>query len=239
MSPTSPFTPNTLRFLRALKRNNRREWFHAHKDRYEHDVRQPMIAAVERLADELRGFAPDLMADPRRSLFRIWRDTRFSEDRRPLKTEIGAVFPHRNGRRHESAALYFEIGPQWVFAGGGLYRPERTTLQRVRERIAMAPDRFHRLVTAPAVRREGGLQGEQLKRVPRGFPADHPTAAYLKHTELLVFREWAPELMTSPRFWPEILRVFKATAPLVRFLNEAILEQGAATYSTRTMRSTT
>lgn len=224
MAAAGPFTRDTLRFLRALKRNNRREWFHANRDRYERDLRAPMLAAIERVGRELRAFAPELVADPRRSLFRIWRDTRFSEDKRPLKTEIGAVFPHRDGARHGSAGLYFEIGPDWVFAGGGLYRPERTVLQRVRERIAASPDEFHAVVTSPAVRREGGLKGDRLTRVPRGFPSDHPAAEYLKHTDFLVFREWPPDLMAGPRFWPEVLRVFRATAPLVRFLNGAILD---------------
>ena len=91
---TSPFTTKTLSFLRALKRNNRREWFQPRKDDYETHVRAPMVSLLERLAIDLRGFAPELIAEPKISLFRIYRDTRFSSDKRPYKTHVAARFPH-------------------------------------------------------------------------------------------------------------------------------------------------
>jgi uncharacterized protein (DUF2461 family) len=200
---TAPFTAATLRFLRALKRNNDRNWFNAHREDYEAHVKTPMAAAIERLGVEFQQFAPDLMADPKRSLYRIWRDTRFSADKRPLKTNVAAVFPHRRGTRHTSAGLYFEISPAWVFAGGGLYMPEPPALQRIRAHIAGDPRRFGRLV-------------------PRGFASDHPAAEYLKYKQFLGFREWPPELMTSPRFWPELVGTFRAVAPLVAYLNDAM-----------------
>jgi uncharacterized protein (TIGR02453 family) len=219
---TAPFTSATLRFLRALKRNNDREWFSAHREEYETHVRAPMVSAVERLGLEFREFAPELMADPRKSLYRIWRDTRFSADKRPLKTSMAAVFPHRHGTRHTSAGLYFEISPTWVFAGGGLYMPETPALQRIRMRIAVEPVAFGRLVTTPGFAALGGLQGERLSRVPRGFASDHPAAEYLKYKQFLGFREWPPELMTSSRFWPELVDVFRTVAPLVSYLNDAM-----------------
>lgn len=222
MSATAPFTPEALAFLRELKRNNRREWFEQRRDRYDALLRQPMIAVIERLADEFRAFAPDLMADPRRSLYRIWRDTRFSADKRPLKTSVAAVFPHRRGNRHTSAGLYFEISPDRVFAGGGLYMPDSAGLHRVRTRIAGAPAAFERIASAAALIEAGGLHGETLKRVPRGFPADHPAGEHLKRKQFLVWREWEPELATSPRFWSELLSIFHATAPLVTYLNAAL-----------------
>jgi uncharacterized protein (TIGR02453 family) len=218
----APFTPKTLKFLRALKRNNDRAWFHAHKDEYEAHVKAPMIAVIERLAKEFRAFAPDLMADSKKSLYRIWRDTRFSEDKRPLKTNVAAVFPHRRGARHSSAGLYLEIAPGWVFAGGGLYRPEPPALHQVRARIAKDPRAFAAIVTSRPFGRTGALQGETLTRVPRGFPSDHPAADYLKHKQFMAFREWPPELMTSAKFWPELLGTFRAVAPLVAYLNEAM-----------------
>ncbi len=139
MPATAPFSPKALAFLRALKRNNRREWFHERRDDYEQLLRAPMMAVVERLGREFKSFAPDLMADPKKSLYRIWRDTRFSADKRPLKTNVAAVFPHRNGDRHTSAGLYLEVSPEWVFAGGGLYMPDSQGLHRIRERIAEDP----------------------------------------------------------------------------------------------------
>ena len=95
MPATAPFTPKALAFLRALKRNNRREWFHERRDEYEQLLRRPMMAVIEGFGHEFRRFAPDLMADPKKSVYRIWRDTRFSADKRPLKTNVAAVFPHR------------------------------------------------------------------------------------------------------------------------------------------------
>lgn len=222
MPATAPFTPKALAFLRALKRNNRRDWFHARREDYEALLRRPMTVVVERLGEEFQGFAPELMADPKRSLYRIWRDTRFSPDKRPLKTNVAAVFPHRHGTRHSSAGLYLEIAPEWVFAGGGLYMPEPQGLHRIRERIAADPGGFTRVAAAAPVRRAGGLRGETLTRVPRGFPRDHPAAAYLRMKQFLIWSEWPPALATTPAFWTEVLRTFRATAPLVRYLNDAM-----------------
>lgn len=222
MPGTAPFAPEALAFLRALKRNNRREWFHARRGDYDRLLHAPMQAAIVRFGDEFRSFAPELMADPKRSVYRIWRDTRFSGDKRPLKTNVAAVFPHRSGTRHSSAGLYFEVSSEWVFAGGGLYMPESQGLHRIRERIAEDPGAFARIVQAPAVVACGGLKGETLKRVPRGFAADHPAAEHLKRKQFLIWGEWPPDLATSAEFWPELLTVFRATAPLVRYLNVAM-----------------
>ena len=222
MAAAAPFTPKTLAFLRALKRHNDRAWFHARKPDYEAHVKGPMVAVIERLGEEFSSFAPDQMADPRKSLYRIWRDTRFSDDKRPLKTNVAAVFPHRHGAKHTSAGFYLEIAPGWVFAGGGVYMPDPAALHQIRERIAAKPEQFRRLVTSSALKKMGGLQGATLKRVPRGFPATHPAAADLKRKQFMAFKEWPPELMTSTRFWPELLTVLRAVAPLVAYLNDAM-----------------
>jgi uncharacterized protein (TIGR02453 family) len=218
----SPFTDKTLSFLRALTRNNDREWFRAHTDQYESHVKRPMVAAIERIGEEFRVLAPELMADPKKSLYRIWRDTRFSADKRPLKTNMAAVFPHRQGNRHSSAGLYFEIAPKWVFAGGGIYMPERGDLAKIRQRIAEEPQAFERLARERRLRAIGGVQGERLTRVPRGFAADHPAADYLRLKHYLGYREWPPEFATSDRFWPELLGTFAAVMALVRYLNDTI-----------------
>jgi uncharacterized protein (TIGR02453 family) len=222
VAESAPFTPETLAFLRALARNNDRDWFRARADEYDLHVKRPMRAVIERLGEEFRQLAPELMADPKKSLYRIWRDTRFSPDKRPLKTNIAAVFPHRLGNRHTSAGLYFEISPKWVFAGGGIYMPERADLIKIRARIAADPGEFRRLASAAPLRRIGGVQGDRLTRVPRGYAADHPAKEYLRLKHFLGFREWPPELATSPRFWPAMLATFSAVMPLVRYLNEAI-----------------
>jgi len=222
VSESAPFTSATLTFLRALKRNNNRTWFHERKADYERDVQQPMQQLIERLGREFQSFAPEQMADPKKSLYRIWRDTRFSGDKRPLKTNVAAVFPHRRGTRHTSAGFYIEIEAKWVFAGGGLYMPEPASLQKIRERIAEEPEKFRSIMTSAPLVRLGGVQGEMLKRVPRGFPSEHAAADDLKRKQFLAFREWPPELMISPEFWKELLPVFRAIAPLVAFLNNAM-----------------
>ena len=222
---TAPrFSPRTLSFLRRLKRNNRREWFHAHRDEYERDVREPMIAIIERLAADFRSFAPGLVASPKRSLYRIHRDVRFSEDKKPYKTHVAAVFPSRDLPKHEGAGLYFHVSPEEVWVGGGMYAPMTPQLQAVREHIAANSRRLRTIVTAPGFRRAvGSLQGERLQRVPRGFPKDHEAAEFLKYRQFLAGREFPASFATSPRFYSGVLGVYRQIAPLVAYLNEALL----------------
>lgn len=219
------FTNKTLSFLRALKRNNDREWFRAHKTDYEHHVRGPMIQVLARLATDFQTFAPELISDPKVSLFRIYRDTRFSSNKAPLKTTVGAHFPSRAFARHEGAGLYFEVAPGWVWIGGGMYMPSTSDLNAIRSRIATTHPRLHRLVTAPAFKKTvGELTGERLTRVPNGYLKDHPAAHYLQFKQFIGGAEYDAAFATSPRFYSELRRVFKAVTPLVRFLNSAILE---------------
>jgi uncharacterized protein (TIGR02453 family) len=138
------FTTRTLTFLRALKRHNDREWFRARRDGYETHVRRPMIDVIERLAKDLPSFASDLAATPRESLFRIYRDTRFSEDKRPLKTHVAASFTSRRLPSRAGAGLYFHIDPttdREVWIGGGTYAPEPHELARIREHPSHARQR--------------------------------------------------------------------------------------------------
>jgi uncharacterized protein (TIGR02453 family) len=215
------FPPKALVFLRALKRNNDREWFRTRREQYERFLRTPMIAAIERLARDFKTFAPELVASPKTSLYRIYRDTRFSEDKSPLKTNIAAVFPCRGLPKHGGAGLYFEVSHRWVWVGGGMYAPDIAILQRVREHIATNPTRIRAIVESPGFRKTvGKLDGEKLQRVPRGFAKDHPAAEYLKHRNFLAGREYPADLATRPRFYATVLATFRQVAPLVRFLNE-------------------
>jgi uncharacterized protein (TIGR02453 family) len=216
------FSPKALAFLRALKRNNDRDWFKARKDEYDTLLRGPMLEVIARLAEDFRDFAPDLQATPA-SIFRIYRDTRFSPDKSPLKTHISAAFPSRSLPRHHGSGLYFEIAPDGVWAGGGLYAPDTPELQAVREHVAAHFRQFRAIVESPSFKRAvGKLQGEQLQRVPRGFAADHPAASYLKFRQFIGGREFPASFATSPRFCAGLLGVFKPVTPLVGFLNDAI-----------------
>jgi uncharacterized protein (TIGR02453 family) len=226
---TSPFTRKTLAFLRALKRNNDREWFRARKTDYEMHVRGPMIELLGRLANDLPRFAPELVSEPRVSLYRIYRDTRFSNDKTPLKTHVAAHFPSRGLPRGAGAGLYLEIAPKWVWIGGGLYMPSSSDLRAIRTHIAETHPKLHRTVRAKTfTAAAGALGGEQLTRVPRGYLKDHPAADYLRYRQFLAGREFAAEFATSDRFYPELLKMFRGIVPLVRFLNTPLRESTPA-----------
>ena len=219
----SPFTAKTLSFLRSLKRNNDREWFRERKADYERHVRGPMIELITRLAGDLPSFAPELVADPKVSLYRIYRDTRFSADKSPLKTHVSAHFPPRGFARGTGSGLYIEVAPGWVWIGGGLYMPQPAQLAAIRTHIAADHTRLHRVVTAPAFTRVfGEMQGDRLTRVPAGYPKDHPAAAYLRYKQFLAARELPAAAATSSRFYADLLRTFRAAAPLTRYLNAAL-----------------
>ncbi len=217
------FSPKALAFLRALKRNNDREWFRARKDHYETLLRQPMVALIERLADDLRQFAPHLVADSKTAIYRIYRDTRFSENKAPLKTNVAAIFPARGLGKHQGAGLYLEVAPRWVWVGGGMYAPDTAQLHAVREHIAGNHRRLRAIVESPGFRRTvGKLNGEQLQRVPRGFASDHPAVDYLRFRQFLAGKEFPPTFATSPRFYTGVIDVFRQVAPLTKFLNEPL-----------------
>jgi uncharacterized protein (TIGR02453 family) len=217
------FPAGALSFLRALVRHNDRDWFRERRERYERELRAPMAAIVEQLDRDFRTFAPDLVATPKRSIFRIYRDTRFSEDKSPLKTHVAAAFPHRQLRRNTGAALYLELNARTVLMAGGLYAPASPELRAVRLHIADNLARFRTIVEAPRfVRQTGGLQGERLSRMPRGFPPDHRASDYLRMKQFLIWKELPAPMATSPRFYGSLLHVFRAASPLVRFLNEPL-----------------
>jgi uncharacterized protein (TIGR02453 family) len=230
MPSTNPgFTPDAIAFLRALKRNNDREWFKARQARYDAVLRGPMIALIDRLARDFRAFAPELVASPKTSLYRIYRDTRFSGDKAPLKTQISAVFPCRGLAKHQGAGLYIEIAPRSVWVGGGIYAPDSSQLHIVREHIASNTRRFRAIVESRAFLDDvGPLDGARLQRVPRGFPRDHQAAEYLKFRQFLAGREFPSSFASSPKFYRGILKVFRRVAPLVQFLNQPLLRSALA-----------
>jgi uncharacterized protein (TIGR02453 family) len=224
MTPRTTFSPAALTFLRRLMRHNDRAWFAAHKEAYERDVKAPMAALVERLASDLRRFAPDLVASPKASLYRLHRDTRFSADKSPFKTQVGAVFPHRALHRHQGAGLYLEIGPAGTMIAGGIYMPEAAELHALRSHLAGNTARFRSLVESPAFRRTvGTVSGSSLQRVPRGFPPNHPAAEYLKLRQFLFGCDFPAAFATSPAFYRQVVSLFEHMAPVVGFLNEPLV----------------
>jgi uncharacterized protein (TIGR02453 family) len=225
------FSAEALRFLRRLRRNNRRDWFERNRAVYETAVREPMRALVEEMDVRLARLAPEITGDPRRSVFRIHRDVRFSRDKSPYKTNAACQFYHMDagrgaGRDAEGAGagLYFQLADGECFVAGGLWMPARPALNRVREALDADPEALDRLIRAPAFRRRfRGLDEEEvLTRMPRGYAESHPAAGWLRHQSFTATRELEEREVLSPRL-PDILtRDFAALVPLVRWLNQAI-----------------
>ena len=215
-----------LNFLKSLKRNNDREWFQKHRPVYEESVKLPMVQLIEALAKEFEEFAPEILASPKTSLFRIYRDTRFSKDKRPFKTHVAASFSVRGLDRHQGAGFYFHIAPTELWIGGGIYRPAADELRWVRDHIAENYERLEKIVDARQFRRLfRELAGEQSSRMPRGYPKDHPAEHYLRYKDLLAARELAPADATKPTFLKTLVESFRSMHPLIRFLNEPILRR--------------
>ncbi len=225
------FGPQALRFLRGLERNNRRDWFERHRPTWEREVRAPMRALVEEMDVRLARLAPELVGDPKRSIFRIHRDVRFSADKSPYTTNAACQFYHCDAGRGAGqdaegagAGLYFQVARGECFAAGGMWMPARPALDRIREAIAGAPEDFEALLRAPAFRRRFRRldQEAQLKRMPRGYAETHPAAGWLRYRSFTATRMMSEREIASPRL-PDILaRDFAALVPLVRWLNGAI-----------------
>ena len=230
-STTSYFTAASLRFLRALARNNRREWFEAHRRDYETAILFPMRDFVEEMDVRLAGLAPEMVGDPKRSIFRIYRDVRFSKDKSPYKTHAACWFYHRDASHRvgqEShgggAGFYFHVQPGGCLDAGGLWMPPREALGTLRDAMAAKPEVFARIVTnARVVRRFGALDTEAvLKRVPRGYATDHPAAKWLRYRSFTMGRLLSDAQITSARLPALVAEDFALLLPLVRWINGAL-----------------
>lgn len=227
----SYFTPASLKFLRGLARNNRRDWFESHRADYEEHVRGPMAGLVSEMDLRFARFAPEMVGDPGRSMFRLHRDVRFSADKSPYKTHAACWFFHGDGSSKVGreahgggAGFYLHLQPGASFAGGGLWMPPRPALQRLRAAIAADPRGFGRLVLAPKlVKRLRGLDEESmLKRVPRGYDASHPAARWLRHQSFTVGRRLSDAEALSGRLTTALETDFALMLPLVRWLNSVL-----------------
>jgi uncharacterized protein (TIGR02453 family) len=226
------FTPAAIQFMADLALNNDRAWFQPRKGAFEALVKVPMEQLVAALAERFRARGIPLEADPGRSPFRIYRDVRFSRDKSPYKTHLGASFPWAEGMgrgettpeargegRHASGG-YFSFQPGEMFAGGGLWMPSKRRLDAFRRLVIDDPDRVTAALEDPAfVAWFGGANGhEALKRVPRGYPADHPKADLLRWKSVVFGRRLSDADVCSPDL-PDLLAEGYATAvPVLRFL---------------------
>ena len=214
-------------FFRALERNNRREWFAPRKELFDTQIRAPMVELDTLLNERLRTFAPEHVADePAKLLYRIYRDTRFSRDKTPYKTHIGATFAHRTLPRHGGAGYYFEVSHRCVGIAGGVYMPGPEELQAIRAAIAAKPKEFLAVIENPKKQRLlGPLQGERLTRLPKAWQthADSPAAEYLKCQQFYWYVELPSSLALTPRLPGVLIRYFRAMTEGMEWFNKAIL----------------
>jgi len=213
------FTADLFRFLARLKRNNNRDWFLAHKDEYETYVRQPALRFISDFAAPLSEITPYLVADPRSSrgsLFRIYRDTRFSHDKRPYKTHLAMRFSHR-GKDVHSAGFYLHLEAGGCFAASGLWHPEPPTLLKVRSAMVSRPEEWRK------VRKllNWGDAGK-LSRAPRGFPCDHEFIEDLKLRDLGTSVDFTEKQVCGPKFMSTFAAACREMSPVAAFLSGAV-----------------
>lgn len=217
--------PNTLAFLQALRENNYREWYHAHKpacDAARNNVLETaseMIVGLNRI-DPSIGY-PDL----RKCMFRTARDTRFSSDKTPYKTHFGLVFSPEGNTHCRTSVFYLHIEPGGSLLSGGLYMPDKDRLKAVREAIVEEWEEFSEILHTPSFQQNfGDLCREEkiLKRVPAGFDKNFPGAEYLKFTSFYVYKMFTDQAVCHPSFVTEALHTFEQMAPLHLFLNRAL-----------------
>ncbi len=225
--PKQPhFTPDLFRFLRQLKKNNRREWFQANKDKYERDVRDPMLRFITDFAPQLAKISTHFVADPRPvggSLFRIFRDVRFSKDKSPYKTMAAAQFRHQDGKDVHAPGFYLHLEPDQVFAGCGLWHPDNQTLSKVRDAIVDESPRWKRIVNAAAFKKKNlALNGESLKKPPRGYDPEHPFVEDLKRKDFVVATNFTEQEACSADFLGRFTKTCRQAAGFNRFLTEAV-----------------
>jgi uncharacterized protein (TIGR02453 family) len=218
--PFGGFQEEALAFLKRLKKNNNRPWFHKHKLEYEEAVKFPMQCLVASLASELSAEMPEIEFNPRKSVFRIYRDVRFSRNKAPYKTNIAAAFSVRGWKAGtESPGFYVHVEPGGVFLGGGLYMPDGDQLKAIRNSIVDDPERFLSILRERRFRREfGGIQGEKLVKAPLGFPKDHPMIEHLRHKQFFVGREMDELSSLKPSFLRDVSDCFRTALPFVRWL---------------------
>lgn len=225
MFRNEPLGSEVLTFLKQLKRNNNREWFQKHKERYLREHRDPLLRFIELLRPELERISPHFRADPRPiggSLFRIYRDTRFSRDKRPYKTHAGIQFRHERAKDVHAPGFYLHLEPGGVFAGIGLWHPDSETLKKIRDAIVEEPTRWKRASTGKAFRQHYSLAGESLKRAPRGYDPNHALIGDLKRKDFIAVHEFEDDDVTAPGFHKQLARTFRAGSPFMKWLTGAV-----------------
>lgn len=225
MSKFNGFPPDLFRFFEDLAANNNREWFNANKPRYQASVVEPMGDYIRAMAPCLQRISPHYRADPKPhggSMFRIYRDTRFSKDKTPYKTHAACHFRHLAHADAHAPGFYLHLEPGRVSFGGGIWRPSSKHLGLIREFIADNPSAWGKLLDTGTVRKLGGIQGDQLQRPPRGYDADARHIEDLKRKSFYLMADADAELALTPEFLGETVKVFRTAAKLNHFICDAL-----------------
>ena len=211
-----------LQFLDDLAANNNREWFKAHRKAYE-ESREKISFITDVLINEIRKFDPEIPPmEPKHCMFRIFRDVRFSADKRPYKTNFGS-FIAPGGRKSMRAGYYFHIEPGGSFAGGGIYMPPADALKAIRRQAEEHGDEFLDLINAPDFKTVyPQMMDHQLKTAPRGYPKDHPQIDLLRYKSFAFSTKIDNKVLLNGDFIGETVRAFRALSPVNRWLNEAL-----------------
>lgn len=226
-TPSPHFSPKALQFFRQLEKNNDRDWFTARKSVYEAEVKGPMLAVAAAVNAELAKFAAHCVTDPKRALYRIHRDTRFAKDKTPFKDHQGAMFFDARLSKNGAAGFYFGASHKGVDVAGGMYMPGPDELHAVRAAIAAKPREIEKVAAGKSLKKLlGGLRGDRLARLPKGFDAvdpASPAAELVRMKQWYAFVQLPADAATKPTLVREIASRFKAAAPLVAYLNDVVL----------------
>ncbi len=225
MSEFNGFPKDFFKFFKELKENNNRGWFATNKPRYYESVVNPMGEYIVSIGPYLERISPYYQANPRPhggSMFRIYRDTRFSNDKTPYKTHAASHFRHEAGRGAHAPGFYMHIQGDRLSLGGGIWRPPSKQLGLIREFIADNPSAWEKLSKSSAIKKLGGIQGDSLKRPPRGYDPDARHIEDLKRKSFYLMTELDAELALSPALVTESAKVFRTTAKLNHFITDAL-----------------
>jgi len=227
------FPPEAMQFFRGLVRHNTREWFQPRKELFEKHVKEPMLGLVTALNGELAKFAPAHVSDPKKAIFRFYRDTRFSSDKTPYKDRIAAWFGRRGLEKTGAGGFYCSINHKSVEVGVGIYHPPPETMLAVRTHIAATSRQLRRILAGRKLQQlMGDLRGDELSRVPKGFDSDHPAADLIRKKDWILFASLPPDLATTPQLFSEIATRFRAGAPFIEYLNVPLISRKANTIFT-------
>jgi uncharacterized protein (TIGR02453 family) len=221
----SPFRPASFAYLRDLARNNDRAWFEANRGRYEKHLLHPAQQFITDFGPRLRRISRHFNADPRPgkgTLFRIYRDIRFSKDKSPYKTWIGIQFRHRKAKDAHAPGFYLHLEPGHVMAGAGIWHPDTATANAIRDAIVENAAGWRRVSRGKRFREHFELGGDSLKRPPRGYDPEHPLIDDLKRKDFFGLANLTQKDATAPDFLDRYERLCRTAGPLVRFLCKAV-----------------